>query len=79
MTVRSRRSGTGAAATGRVALAINPREEPQSPQNRLSGGLLLPQALHCHGNGAPQSPQNFRSFATKAPHRAHIIRAPDSP
>src|SRR5262245_39407511 len=77
ITLRSRRSGGGAAAaTGPVALGFVAREAPQSPQNRLSAGLLPPQALHCHGRGVPQSPQNFLLFATVAPQRAHIISSP---
>src|SRR5262249_59127830 len=45
-----------------------------SAQNGLSGGFSLPQALHCHGSGDPQSPQNFLAFAMFAPQRGQIMR-----
>jgi|SRR6516165_7350515 hypothetical protein len=78
ITVKSRRSGEGAtAATAGMAVGAPPRDAPQSPQNRLSAGLLPPHALHCHGIGVPQSPQNFLLFSTVAPHRGHIMRAPN--
>src|SRR5262245_24488305 len=80
ITLRWRRSGKGEATpTGVAALVFAPRGAPQSPQNRLSGGLPLPQALHCHGKGDPQSPQNFLSFATLAPQRTHNIRVLSGP
>ena len=40
-------------------------------------GVSLPHAPHCHGRAVPQSPQNFRLFATVAPQRGHIMRAPN--
>jgi hypothetical protein len=39
----------------------------------LPGGFSLPHALHSHGSGDPQSPQNFLPLATFAPHRGQIM------
>jgi len=77
MTVSWRRSAAGEAEDdarssgtlpGRPVTAL-----PQSPQNRLSGGFSLPQALHNHGSGDPQSPQNFLPLVTFVPQRGQIM------
>jgi hypothetical protein len=78
MTFSSRRSGEGA-RTGDLMPRLLPRDEPQSPQNRLSARLPLPQAPHCQGKGVPQSPQNFLSLAMLAPQRVQFIRVSNRP
>jgi hypothetical protein len=78
MEVSIRRStATGLADATRessVAPAPAERAAPQSPQNLLSGGFSLLHAEHCHGNGDPQSPQNFLPLTTLVPQRGQIIR-----
>jgi hypothetical protein len=78
MTVSCRSSAEGwgaAGASGPSGLALK-AAAPQSLQNRLSAGFSLPQALHRHGSGDPQSPQNFLWSATLAPQRGQIIATP---
>src|SRR5262249_50768968 len=79
MTVSWRRSadcGAGAVATESWrAVSPVPAVAPQFLQKRLSVGLLLPQAPHSHGRGAPQSPQNLSSLATLALQRGQTRSA----
>jgi hypothetical protein len=49
---------------------------PQSPQNRLTGGLSAPHFGQELISGAPQSPQNFFPAGLSLSHFAHRIRPP---
>src|SRR6476469_918010 len=76
ITLSSRRSTADTPAEIGGVRAVSPRAAPQPTQNSLSGRFSPPQAPHCHGSGAPQSPQNLLLAATTAPQWGHIIRSP---
>jgi hypothetical protein len=59
-----------------VRSAVTVVAAPHSLQKRFPAGFSLPQAVQHHGNGDPQSPQNFEAVPTLAPHRGQFMRSP---